>query len=103
MFLPQLAERDTYDMAGQQTDDINSLIEFINQVVLGNKDDSPEDEDDDSEEHFLVIKSVDLYCEQSITALQVFHFLIPAQKFPTYCHSIILEAAYDILSPPPKA
>src|SRR3954466_4082174 len=60
MFIPQMDEEvDVYDSAGNQVDDINTLIEYIDQDVLGHNDNSPEDEDDDPARPLHVIKIVD--------------------------------------------
>ena len=45
MFLPQVDEDDQYDAHGQQIDDLNTVSEYIDQVVLGDVDKTPEDED----------------------------------------------------------
>lgn len=104
MLLPQLAELDSFSISGEQVDDINSVIEFVDQIILGNDDSTPEDEDDDSAKHFLVIKTIDLYYRQSVDHLpEVFHFLIPAQKIPAFSDCLIPAAATDIPLPPPKA
>lgn len=57
MFFPMVDEDDQYDeVTGLQKDDINSLAEYIYQVILGHKDTTPEDEDDD-QAHFYHIKN----------------------------------------------
>ena len=58
MFLPQMDEEDVYIASGQQVDDINSVVEYVDQVMLGHKDDTPEDEDDDSGQNFLLVETL---------------------------------------------
>src|SRR5215203_1092819 len=70
MFLPQMAEVDIYDANGMQQDDINSLIEYVDQVVLGNHDDTPEDEDDDSGQNFSLAKTVDYLYQQNFFVIE---------------------------------
>ncbi len=48
MFIPQLDELDVIDEKGYQLDDTNSLYDYIDEVILRNKDTTPEDEDDDA-------------------------------------------------------
>lgn len=55
MFIPVMEEVDIFDAHGVQYDDINSTYEFVDQVVLGNKDETPEDEDDDHAHEFNVV------------------------------------------------
>lgn len=102
MFLPQMAEQDAFDITGRQTDDINSLTEYIDQIVLGNVDDTPEDEDNDNGQHFLLIKTVDLFCQQSFTIISATKFAPPAKRYPQYLSSTIPDTAFDVLIPPPK-
>ncbi len=55
MFFPMLNEKDAYELNGKQKDDINSVVEFVYQILLGHKDLTPEDEDDD-QEHIYQLK-----------------------------------------------
>lgn len=54
VFFQSADETDVYDKKGRQIDDINSLAEYIDQVILENHDSTPEDEDDDQAEYFQV-------------------------------------------------
>ena len=47
MFLPQVAEQDMYDAQGQQQKDINTVIEYIDEVILDKHDKNPIDTDND--------------------------------------------------------
>ena len=49
MFLPQTTGVAIYDRQGAEQDEINSLTEYVAQVLLGRRDDSPEDEDDEND------------------------------------------------------
>src|SRR4051794_13610638 len=59
MFIPQLDEADGFDQSGRQIDDINSLYEYIDEVVLGNVDSTPDDEDDDNGIYYHIQKAED--------------------------------------------
>ena len=61
MFLPQVTEQDAYDSTGSPINDINSVFEFVNVVVLGHHQNPPVDEDDDNGQNFHLIKMVN-YC-----------------------------------------
>ena len=47
LVVPQTDEVDVYGVDGVETDDINSLVEYIDQLILEHYDNSPEDEDND--------------------------------------------------------
>ena len=102
MFIPHLDERDIYDNNGRQMDDINTVAEYIDQVLLDHPDNIPEDEDDDSAQNFSA-DHIDYYCQQpyaviDLTALpkilpQLFA-LRPAERMP--------DRYFEIVVPPPK-
>ncbi|WP_144887792.1 hypothetical protein [Lacibacter cauensis] len=102
MFLPQIAEKDSFTLNGQQQDDINSLIEYIDQVVLENNDSTPEDEDDDGGQHFILIKTVDLFSNNAFADLAQTSISISTTAYPSYKGGDITLSAFDILSPPPE-
>ena len=56
MFIPQLDELDVIDEKGYQVDDTNSLYDYIDEVVLRNKDITPDDEDDDALMYYHILK-----------------------------------------------
>ena len=102
MFIPQVNEADIFTTAGTESDDINSLVEYIDQVVLGHTDAHPEDEDDDSARGCSV--------QQFTHDLQANRIEIPAparasnKNDPsTYAFTLLTTAHRDIPTPPPKA
>ncbi len=103
MFLPQLQETDSYDVNGKQEDDINSLYEYIDQIVLDNKDDTPEDEDNDNPQDYTVVQVISFYCDQHFFQIEV---VVPKiQTTNNFAHShidTITSITYDIISPPPE-
>ncbi len=103
MFLPQCAETDILNATGQQEDDINSVVEYIDQVILGHHDDTPEDEDDDSGQNFHLVKYVDYVFQPFFVASE--HRLPETQnskRYPVLESYKILSVYFDILSPPPE-
>jgi hypothetical protein len=104
MFIPVVDEKDVYDVSGRQIDDINTIFEFVDQIILGHTDITPEDEDDDQAHFFTSITSISYYIsaqEQQIAVnepttreLAVAYPLLPVQKTSS--------VAYDILTPPPE-
>ena len=102
MCTPQIEECDYFTDAGSQGDDINSLPEFVDQIVLGTPDDTPEDEDNDSGRNF------------NLTAVYTFDSL-KTEVFPENNNKFIARTFFpcltekthsvptDIVIPPPKA
>jgi hypothetical protein len=103
MFLPQVAENDVYDKSGNQVDDINSVVEYVYEVVLGHKAVNPTDEDDDNGQNFNVVRAGDFYCQQPVLIITDKEFLQkPAEEFGTYIDNKTATISFDILTPPPE-
>ena len=104
MFLPQVAEDDQFDASGVQVDDINSVSEYINQIVLGNEDKTPEDEDSDNGQNFHVVKIADYHFTQQFISIDQLPFEeIKQHDFSEFKLSITPSPSFDILTPPPEA
>lgn len=102
MFLPQVAEQDTYDNNGQQTDDINSLAEYI-QVALG-YDHTPDDEDDDSGQNFHLAKAFEYFYEQTPIVHERAEFAkVSENNFSEYKEFPFQSIATEVVTPPPDA
>lgn len=102
MFLPQVAEQDIYDANGQQEDDINTVAEYVYQVILGHHDNTPEDEDDDSGQNFHLINIVN-YCYEPFFVDVDTTAVVSADKkhFISFNVQLIPAVSFEILSPPP--
>ena len=101
MFLPQVPEADVYDENGNQTDDINSVVEFV-MVKLG-IDHHADDEDDDSGQNFHLVKIAE-YCFQPVfTELNTNNtFEIKPALYGVYKENKSPNISFDIIIPPPK-
>jgi hypothetical protein len=103
MLLPQVAEDDMY-CDSLQVDDINSLYEYVDEIILGNIDSTPEDEDDDRGQNFKPTRFGDEICEIKFRTLQINQPDTPTlHEFFESTTKITILVAYDILTPPPKA
>ena len=103
MFLPQVAEDDQFDTHGIQIDDINSVSEYIDQIVLGHVDKTPEDEDNDNGQNFHVVKVADYHFTQQYVAIAQLPFTeIKKHEFSEYRITSIPSPSFDILTPPPE-
>lgn len=102
MFLPQVAEQDIFNSSGQQQDDINTVFEYINKIVLGNHLDVPQDEDDDNGQNFHMVKEVNYFFQPFFTDLE--QNITESEKQSTYTdltEQKIITVSFDIITPPP--
>lgn len=103
MFLPQVAECDIYNSSGEQEDDINSVVEYVDQVILGHHDNTPEDEDDDSGQNFHLAKDVNYFFQPFFTPLERKLIVTSKKKRYAIFQTRKISAVYfDIISPPPE-
>jgi hypothetical protein len=102
MFLPQGAEVDCYDKNGQQIDDINSVVEYV-EVALG-YDHTADDEDDDSGQNFHIVKAFDYYFEQKVVVLETEKVQVEQSVTRHFDHAVLYtQTCYlDIPTPPPN-
>lgn len=102
MFLPQGPEEDLYDSKGQQTDDINSLVEWV-RVTLG-YDKTADDEDDDNGNNFLLTKNCDIFIQQQqfqIVHERRFSVINKNTTFPEFRENTSLSTCLEVATPPP--
>ncbi len=102
MLLPQLQEEDVFNNTGQQTDDINSVVEYI-AVALG-YDHTLDDEDDDSGQNFHIAKTCE-YNYQPFFSLVNRNLLVRKDRvsFTEFEENQLELIYFDIATPPPKA
>ena len=102
MLIPRVTETDVY-RNGEQVDDINSTIEYIQQQLLEMPDDSPEDEDDDNAQNLHSSSFGAELCDVSFFPIDftlfrgktLYRFIsLPGEKLPS--------GDFDIPIPPPK-
>lgn len=106
MFFPMIDEVDVYERNGKQKDDINSLAEYIYQVLLGHPDNTPEDEDDDQTHYYQIKSKTSIVCETFVSwqiAAPPASPRIPKPEYGTIADQRTLTAAYDVAAPPPDA
>ncbi|MEP6748269.1 MAG: hypothetical protein ABJB86_11125 [Bacteroidota bacterium] len=104
MLLPQTAEQDIYDEQGQQKKDINTVIEYVDEIILGNHDKNPIDQDNDQGQNFHLVKMVDYYFEIDFTPVKRRVVIATAKEpFNIFSEEKLHPVTLDILAPPPKA
>ncbi len=104
MFLPQVAEQDIYNAQGQQQKDINTVIEYIDEVVLDHHEKNPVDGDNDDGQNFHLVKIVDYYFAICFSSIK--HKPAAATKTKEFCfvpEKKLYPVTLEILAPPPKA
>jgi hypothetical protein len=103
MFFPTVKEYDLYTSNGIMIDEINSVYEYVDEDLFGDKDESPDDEDDDEPDFYELIKIGSYYfhnvgTELTCAPLQTYSKL----AYPAYIYNSLLSLSYDVVAPPPK-
>ena len=101
MLLPQVPEVDVYDSAGNQLDDVNSIVELV-LVKLG-IDHTADDEDNDSGQNLHVVADFQYTFQPFFSIIPKDYSIADDNRFIEYSVSKIPLISYDILVPPPKA
>jgi hypothetical protein len=103
MFIAQIDEVDLYDSNGSRINDINSVADYINDVLLNNGDHKRQDNDDDNARYFHIVRVLS-YCFNP----QIFmtgsdrQFENNKSTFTNSSTSKPLPVYYDVVTPPPK-
>ncbi len=104
MFMPQGAEQDVYNAQGQQQKDINTVIEYIDEVCLNHHQNNPVDQDNDQGQNFHLVKLIDYYYVPDLTPVkQRISTAASKPHFAVFADAGIPSVTLDILAPPPKA
>jgi hypothetical protein len=101
LVVPQVDERDVYTPRGELKDDINSMVDFVDQLVLDFKEDNPTDEDDDTA-HFNILDSDDPYTKCKTLAVINFTASENADGYALYDDSFEPDHFGSIHLPPPE-
>lgn len=103
MFIPQVDEIDPVDANGCKYNDVNSLYEFIDEIVTGHTAAAPRDEDDDTGRFYHVVK-IDNYCFTPCIMSLKRPELAGNRKtsFPKYKAVRLPSVFFDVSCPPPE-
>ena len=101
MFIAQVDESDALDRNGQQLEDINSLVQYIDVIVLKHVHQNTKDSDDDNARYFHVAE-FDNYSFPPIEIVKE-HLFAGTTKFPPYTDNKLSSLSLEIQGPPPKA
>ncbi|MDQ6609573.1 MAG: hypothetical protein M3Y85_07110 [Bacteroidota bacterium] len=102
MFIAQVDETDIYDSSGQQVNDINSVVEWLQASFSTDKvAKHKQDSDDDNARYYHALKQ-DHFSPQPFTILKK-NSSPGSSEFPKAVDDTKLSAGYlAIQSPPPK-
>lgn len=102
MFIPVLDEKDQFDSKGRQLDDINSVAQYIKDVLIDHGKGRHKDTDDD-QAHYFVIANCNYYIFQQVKILEPESASFDHSKnYCGYIESSFKEHSPEHLSPPPK-
>jgi hypothetical protein len=103
MFIAQVDEVDTYNAKGKRQNDINTLGEYIHDVLLHHNNKSRPDEDDDNARYCQIV-TMPLYdshqCKLKASADDL--LIENRQEYAFFKVNKWHSPVLDILSPPPK-
>jgi hypothetical protein len=104
MFIAQVDEVDCYNADGTRINDINSLTEYINDVILHRQSKSRDDEDDDNARYFHLVKLASYSLSpQSVTVSASKPPSANGKKtLPDNTNQKLLSVFYDVVTPPPR-
>lgn len=103
MFIAQVDEVDAYDSEGHRVNDINTLAQYISDVLLNHKNKSRPDEDDDNARYFHIVKlNGHSFNKQVIESEQKDYSIIQKLTFPHYNTRIPISIVFDVVTPPPR-
>jgi hypothetical protein len=89
---------------GVEIDEINTVFEFVDEVVLGHTDTTPEDEDDDEPDFFQITKVAEYHYSQDYFEFKPTWVKLIEHIHNTSHHSGKLNPGNtEILVPPPEA
>jgi hypothetical protein len=100
MFIAQVDEVDVYDTHGCRINDVNSLAEYVNDVIL-HRNKPRQDEDDNNARYFHPGKLAGYSFSQQVVVSK------PADvknkmTYPSINTQKIFSIFYDVATPPPK-
>lgn len=99
-------EVDMYDQDGNQVNDINTLVQFVDQAILGHERKAHSDSDDDQAHFFSMLKVQQFVINPVIcfnSRKQEFEPAAVKLMYGLFNDRALQSIAHDVLAPPPKA
>lgn len=104
MLLPQVDEQWLHHSCSKHSNHVNSLVEWVDEVLLEHEDNSPEDEDD--KKTFVNSMIDEGFCHRQHQRQDLLPYLLPSAddgRFADYKEGKLLNLTLDISVPPPEA
>jgi hypothetical protein len=88
-----------------EQDEINSMVEFVNEKVLNQVDNTPEDKDDQNKQDFFSFAkvSIAIYTQVEIFETSIFNTILPPKVFSEFMQPKPGLVCIELTSPPPDA
>jgi hypothetical protein len=102
MFIAQVDETDIYTANGNRINDINSVAEYIHDVILHHQNKPRPDEDDDNARYFHLVKTANYCFSQQVIIESDPGPGRDKNTFPHISTTKLLPVFYDVVTPPPK-
>ncbi len=104
MFIAQVDEVDTYDAKGNPQNDINTLTEYIHDILL-HRDKKPRPDEDDDNARYFQGSNASLYDLQQykVKVSNEDVFVNIKDQYSLFKENELLSPFLEITSPPPKA
>jgi hypothetical protein len=103
MFIAQVDEVDAYASDGSRISDINSVAEYINDIVLHHPNKTRNDEDDDNARYFHLVKLADYSFNNQVILSGSKTVEAEREKtFPCMDEQDLHSVFYDVVTPPPR-
>src|SRR5438477_4141654 len=99
MFIAQVDERDVFDKSGRQNEDVNSLVQYVDVIILKHNRHT-KDSDDDNARYFHASKFDD-YSFSQAGVIKKEYFFVGKTKFPPSLEEKLTSVCLDIQGPPP--
>ena len=104
MFIAQVDEVDCYTPDGKRINDINSLVEYVHDIILHHQDQPRDDEDDDNARYYHIVKLASYSLSPQVVILSGSRAGDSRDKktFPHYNDQKLHSVFFDVVTPPPR-
>lgn len=103
MFIAQVDEVDVFDAKGRPINDINTLSEYIHDVLLHKPNKPRQDEDDDNARYFQASSSPLYDFHQFKVKISPDHSAVEKKEYSLFKENKWFSPVLEISVPPPKA
>lgn len=105
MFIPVADEVDIFDAQGNQVCDINTMVQYVDQIVLGHTRTSHSDSDDDQAHFFNLIKFQRFFANQFeiVSSKKIVFAWNDKPIYSLFKDKKLMSLEQDVIIPPPKS